>query len=132
MNSFTAFILAHEDLAFALKNTVEKITGSQQNIFPYSNKIESLPIIVEKINNQIAELNSEIIFVFVDLVGGSCWSLANMVHKKYPDIIVIGGVNLPMLLSLIVNYENLDSKELIDKIIEDSKKGIKIISRNKM
>jgi mannose/fructose-specific phosphotransferase system component IIA len=132
MKSFTAFILAHEDLAFALKNTVEKITGSQHNIFPYSNKVESLPIIVEKISAQMDNLNSEIIFIFVDLVGGSCWSLANMIQKKYPDIFVIGGVNLPMLFSLIINYDSLAAEELINKITEDSKKGIKIISRNKM
>ena len=129
MNSFAAFILAHEDFAFALKNTVEKITGPQQNIFPYSNKTESLPIIAEKINNQISVLNSDIIFVFVDLVGGSCWGLANMISKEQPEIIIIGGVNLPMLLSLIINHGNLPAEELIDKIVEDSKKGIKIIGR---
>ena len=130
MNSFTAFILAHEDLAFSLKNTVEKITGTQNSIFPYSNKTEILPIIFEKINNQISELNSDIIFVFVDLVGGSCWSLANMILKENPEIIIIGGVNLPMILSLIINHANLSAEKLIDKILEDSKKGIKVLGGN--
>jgi mannose/fructose-specific phosphotransferase system component IIA len=130
MKSFAAFILAHEDFAFSLKNTVEKITGPQQNIFPFSNKTESLQIIFANINQQIVKLNSEIIFVFVDLIGGSCWSLANMIYKEHPEIIIIGGVNLPMILSLIINHEKLKLEQLKNKIIEDSKKGIKVLSRN--
>ena len=85
MNSFNAFILAHEDFAESLKSTAEKITGSQPNIFFYSNKIDSLQIIFKKINEQIETLQSNRIYVFVDLIGGSCWSLANMIAKENPD-----------------------------------------------
>lgn len=130
MKSFAAFILSHEELASSLKNTVDKITGPQHNIFPYSNKIDSLPIILEKVEEQIKQLNSEMIFVFVDLVGGSCWSLANMIFRNHPEVIVIGGVNLPMIISLIINYESLSAEKLIDKILEDSKKGIKVLGKD--
>ena len=127
MNSFNAFILAHEDFAESLKSTAEKITGSQPNIFFYSNKIDSLQIIFKKINEQIETLQSNRIYVFVDLIGGSCWSLANMIAKENPDIIVVGGVNLPMVLSFIINHEKLETAQLTEKIIEDSKKGIKVL-----
>ncbi len=127
MEPFNAFILAHEDFAKSLKSTAEKITGPQPNIFPYSNKIDSLQIIFKKINEQVAILQSNRIYIFVDLIGGSCWSLANMIAKEHPDIIVVGGVNLPMVISFIINHDKLDTALLCEKIIEDSKKGIKVL-----
>jgi mannose/fructose-specific phosphotransferase system component IIA len=130
MDSFNVFILAHEDFAESLKSTAEKITGSQPNIFPYSNKIDSLQIIFKKINEQLAIMQSHKIYVFVDLIGGSCWSLANMIVKEHPEIIVIGGVNLPLVISFINNQEKLETESLTQKIIEDSKKGIKVLGGN--
>lgn len=130
MAPFASFILAHEDFALSLKNTIEKITGPQDNIYTYSNKTDALPVILNKISKKLSTIESDKIFVFVDLVGGSCWGLANMVLKDHPDVIVIGGVNLPMILSLIINHENLPVEKLVNKIIEDSKKGIKELGRN--
>ena len=130
MDSINAFILAHEDFAESLKSTAEKIIGSQPNIFPYSNKIDSLQIMFKKINEQIAVLQSNRIYVFVDLIGGSCWSLTNMIAKEHPDIIVVGGVNLPMVISFIINHDKLETEPLTEKIIEDSKKGIKVLGGN--
>ena len=53
-----------------------------------------------------------------------------MIAKAHPEIITIGGVNLPMVISLIINHEKLEIEQLTDKIIEDSKKGIKVLGRN--
>jgi fructoselysine and glucoselysine-specific PTS system IIA component len=129
MDSFAAFILAHEDFAESLKITAEKITGLQPNIFAYTNKIDSLPVIIEKINKKLASIQSDKIFVFADLIGGSCWSLANMIAREHPEVKIIGGVNLPMVISLIINHEKLVIDQLTEKIIEDSKKGIKEFTR---
>jgi len=129
MDSFAAFILAHEDFAESLKITAEKITGLQPNIFAYTNKIDSLPVIIEKINKKLASIQSDKIFVFADLIGGSCWSLANMIARDHPEVKIIGGVNLPMVISLIINHEKLVIDQLTKKIIEDSKKGIKEFTR---
>ena len=65
----------------------------------------------------------------MDLIGGSCWSLANMIAREHPEIKIIGGVNLPMVISLIINHKKFEIDRLTEKIIEDSKKGIKEFSR---
>jgi len=127
MHSFAVFILAHNDLAFSLKETAEQIMGEQKNIFPYSNKTESLPILFDKIRNQITALNKDHIYFFVDLIGGSCWNLASMLKKELPNLIIFGGVNLPMIFSLLMNHDSLTSNDLINKVIEDSRKGIKLL-----
>lgn len=130
MKSCAAFIIAHEDFAQSLNSTVEKIMGSQENIYAYSNKTDSLPVLFEKIKKQMESLKDKQIFVFVDLVGGSCWSLANMIVKQFTDITVIGGVNLPMIVSLIINHDKMTKNQLIDKLVEDSRKGIKVLQGN--
>lgn len=131
MKSFAIFILTHGDLAFSLKNTVENIIGKQPPIFPYTNKIDTLPLLFEKINNHLHELNTKNLYLFVDLVGGSCWSLANMLKKENPGLVVLGGVNIPMIVSFLINYENLDQTNLIIKIMEDAKKGIALLGNIK-
>lgn len=128
-NSFVAFIIGHSEFAESLKTTVEKITGQQPNLFAYSNKAESLSNIYKKIRERISKFESDKKYIFVDLMGGSCWSLASMVAREYPEIIIISGVNLPMVISLIINHHELDTDHLTNKILEDSKKSIQILNR---
>lgn len=124
MDSYGLFILSHENLAESLKKTIEKIIGRQENLFSFSNKTDSLQVIEEKIKKQIHKYNYDRNILFVDLVGGSCWSLANLMKKKDESLTVIGGVNLSMLVSIYMNYQKLDYEELIQKTIEDGKRGI--------
>jgi len=52
-----------------------------------------------------------------------------MIARDHPEVKIIGGVNLPMVISLIINHEKLVIDQLTKKIIEDSKKGIKEFTR---
>lgn len=128
MASYAIILLTHGELAFALKNTVEHIVGKQEDIYPFTNKTDSLPVLYKKIESQINLLHEKNKYLFVDLVGGSCWNLVNMLAKDNKNLTVIGGVNLPMLLSFIVNHDSLSHQKLIEKIIDDSKKNIQILT----
>jgi mannose/fructose-specific phosphotransferase system component IIA len=50
--------------------------------------------------------------------------LANRIKRNSKDIAVIGGVNLPMLVSYHINYNRLHWNDLLDKVVLDSNKGI--------
>ena len=129
MDTYAVFILTHEDLSYSLVRTVEKIVGKQENVYPFSNKTEASSILFQKITDQIKALNKEHYIMFVDLVGGSCWSLANMIHNKNPYLTVIGGVNLSMLVSFFVNHKQMEYSDLIDKVVADSHRGIILIRK---
>jgi PTS system mannose-specific IIA component len=120
------FIIAHEDLSFSLVQTVESVLGKQESFFPYSNKHDSLQLLAQRIKNQIQTFQANDIVCFTDLKGGSCWTLANILRKEIPNITVISGVNLPMLITYFNNLNELPFKQLIDKVINDACRSITI------
>ena len=124
MNTFATFIVTHEKMAICLQRATEKILGEQKNLFPYTNLVDSLPVLAEKITQNIEEVNPDHIVFFIDLAGGSCWNLANMIQKQHKNATIIAGVNMPMMISYFTNLNEIPFKELIKKVIEDGSRGI--------
>lgn len=122
------FLISHEYLASALLKAVEKIIGPQENVFAYSNSKDSLPLLADKITAQIQEITAFHIVFFIDMMGGSCWALANMIRKKYPTSTIISGMNLPMLLSLFTSMDELSFDELVKKVKDNGIRGIQSIA----
>jgi len=118
------FIVAHEDLARSLFAAVECILGKQQNVYTFTNKIDSLPVLTAKMVTLIEKQPELQVVCFTDLMGGSCWTLANMIHQKYPGMAVISGVNLPMLISYFNNCTDLPPVQLVEKTTNDGGRGI--------
>jgi mannose/fructose-specific phosphotransferase system component IIA len=124
MNKFSTFIVTHEQMAICLQRAIEKILGQQENLFPYTNLVDSLPILAEKITKNIEEIKPDHIVFFIDLAGGSCWNLANMIQKQFQNATIIAGVNMPMLISYFSNLNEIPFNELIKKVINDGSRGI--------
>ena len=118
------FVLAHGDIAAALAGGVQKILGPQKNLFTFSNQLESLNVLAGKIQTLINDHKDKQVICFSDLKGGSCWTLASMMQKNNKDMIIISGVNLPMLITYFNNLANLDMPELIKKTVNDGCRGI--------
>ena len=130
MNEFLTFILTHEKMAICLQRAVEKILGKQEYLFPYTTIKDSMPVLVKKINQNIQKLYPKHIVCFVDLAGGSCWNLANILHKEHHNMTIISGVNMPMLISYFNHLNDLPFKELIKKVVTDGNTGIKQVEES--
>jgi mannose/fructose-specific phosphotransferase system component IIA len=124
MNYSVTFLITHEQIAVYLQRATEKILGKQQNLFSYTNLEDSLPVLAQKINQNIKDLKPAHIVCFVDLAGGSCWNLANMLHKEHKNVTIISGVNMPMLISYFTNLNEILFDELIKKVLKDGSRGI--------
>ena len=122
--SIATFILTHEQIAICLQKAVEKILGEQEHLFPYTNLVDALSVLAQKINDNINDIQPDHIVCFVDLAGGSCWSLANMIGKQHKNVTIIAGVNMPMLVSYFSNMNDLPYKALINKVVKDGSRGI--------
>ena len=122
-NIYTA-IITHGNLSGCLKRVTEKLIVPVTEVAYFSNKELTLEEIESEIESERTRLKPAKTAFFIDLVGGSCWLLANKIKRNDPDILVIGGVNVPMLISYHMNLEKLNWEQLIDKVIEDGKKGI--------
>jgi PTS system mannose-specific IIA component len=124
MNNYATFIVTHEQMAICLQKASEKILGEQKNLFPYTNLKDSLPVLAKKITKNIEEIKAKHVVFFVDLAGGSCWNLANMIQKQYKNVTIIAGVNMPMLISYFTNLNEIPFKALMKKIVNDGSRGI--------
>jgi len=95
-------IATHGTLAEGFKNAVEVIAGQADHIHPISLKAgEDVEKFGEVLANQIHNLmNPEGVIVFTDLVSASPYN---------QSIIIIGGVNLPMVLEGL-NHQFLGTK----------------------
>jgi mannose/fructose-specific phosphotransferase system component IIA len=124
MKKYATFILTHEQLAICLQKAIEKILGKQKHLYVYTNLVDTLPILTKKIEEKIKIVKADRIVCFVDFAGGSCWSLAHMIQKKYPAFTIISGVNMPMLVSYFSNLNELDYQALLAKVVKDGSRGI--------
>lgn len=124
MYTCATFIITHEQIAIYLQRASENILGEQKNLFPYTNLEDSLPVLAQKITQNIEDLKPDHIICFVDLAGGSCWNLAKMIQKQYKNVSIISGVNLPMLVSYFTNLNEIPFEELIKKVVKDGSRGI--------
>ncbi len=120
-------IIAHSNLAKALMGSVEKMLGTQENTYAYSNEHDSMTVLAEKIESRIRDSGATNAVCFIDLKGGSCWTLARTLKHKYQNMTVISGVNLPMLTTYFNNRTRMNPSDLIEKTVADGCRGITLI-----
>jgi mannose/fructose-specific phosphotransferase system component IIA len=117
-------LITHGNFADCLKKLAEKLVTPVVDIQTYTNMTLSLEEIENDITGKIEQNKPDKSLILVDLAGGSCWLAANRVKRGNPDIAVIGGVNVPLIVSYHINCTNLNWNDLLAKIVEDGKKGI--------
>ena len=59
--SIATFILTHEQIAICLQKAVEKILGEQGHLFSYTNLVDALPVLAQKIHDN----KCQVIFHFL-------------------------------------------------------------------
>lgn len=124
-------VVAHGDMGVELVRSLHMIMGAAPGVFAVSlspeESIEDLERAVkETITKGLAAYDGAYTIVFVDMFGGSC---ANVAAKAAADIdperiIVVAGVNLPMVLDAVINRDILDFPDLVSKVVEAGNRSI--------
>lgn len=131
-------LVTHGPYATALIESVEMVYGKQEKIESvYLSQGESVEKLQEKINEAINTLNCEQVLIMVDILGGTPYT-AGAIKLENPNINVITGINMPMLLE-ILPHRNEDLKVLSKIAAESGKNGIvdvkekyEMINKNKL
>ncbi len=121
---FDCMILTHGSLGSCLKEIVEEMMGKQQGMTVVSNQGRDVESLLSKLEEIALKNKSREIFFFVDLYGGSCWQTAKRFGAKRGDVILITGVNLPMLVQFFSKRNKLNRFELLERVVESGKGGI--------
>lgn len=107
---------SHHNLAVGLKDTVQYILPNVGEITAIAGYIDNSSI-EEKINEVMVRDNEDTdILIFTDMLGGS----VNQAFIKYinqPNVYLITGMNLPVVLTILLNTLN---KRLTDNHIREA------------
>jgi len=124
-------IVAHGDMGVELVRSLHMIMGAAPGVFAVSlspeESIEDLERAVRNtITKGLAAYDGAYTLVLVDMFGGSC---ANVAAKAAADldserIIVVAGVNLPMVVDAVINRDILDFPDLVRKVVEAGNRSI--------
>lgn len=122
----TKFAIAtHGNFAKGLESTLELFVPNQDITF-LSAYVEDLPPIEQQLEDFFANLdNEELVVVFTDLFGGSV-NQKVLLGSEGKNIQIIAGFNLPIVLEIILNQEDLTT-EKIQQLIEASREALRIV-----
>ncbi len=118
-----AIIIGHGSFAQAMLETAEAIVGEQENVEVVSNKGFSCEQLGHEIERRCHNRERDTI-VFLDLPGGSCTISCYNVLKEHPDMNVISGVNLPLLIEFFMLRNKYSAGELVPLLVKKGKDNI--------
>lgn len=135
MEKMNIIIITHGNFGEELIKSAEMIIGKIYNIKSLSLTQDlSLDDLVNLTRDEISGIENDVILI-TDLFGGTPNNVASY-FKESMSIPVITGVNLPMLISIVMERENILSRglnekklvmELLNDAIIDAKDAIRII-----
>ena len=123
MNSF--LIITHSTLAEGFYNSTKFLSGLTTNvkfIDAYVDESDWTKEAEEIISNQDKEKQ---LIVLTDIYGGSVNQKMTLMLTKY-HFMLITGVNLPLVLSIVLDTQPL-TKEQCSNLVEEARKQLQII-----
>lgn len=122
-------IAAHGNMAKAMLESAELIVGKQEKVETLGlNHGDSIDDFSKKLENGIEKYKDEGVLLLLDFYGGTPFNTSAIVINKFAKVCeleCLTGVNLPMLLELFLNRENMKLKELKNLCEEVGISGIK-------
>lgn len=120
----TGVVVAHADLAAALIEAAEKISGIEGALIPISNDGLSPSALEAKLSEEVGEGPA---ILFTDLSSGSCTFACSSLVRTHPGLAVVTGTNLAMLIDFLFNRD-LEPAALAGRVVEKGRSGSKAIS----
>ena len=117
-------VAAHGEFSGGIKSAVTLIAGDQKQFQTVSlREGDSVEKCKENLQSKTLEVNDgNGVIIFTDLFGATPANAAAYSAKE--DIIVIAGVNLPMILEILAVRNSTDVKTLAQMAMESGKKSI--------
>lgn len=116
-------LASHGELSQGLKQTAEMILGATSNIYALSAYRNEDEPIEKQLNSLIKKLGTKNLFVLTDILGGSVNNEMLMLLKNNPDIHLITGMNLPLVISIATQTGEIDSS-ILETIVSESKNSL--------
>jgi mannose PTS system EIIA component len=119
-----ALLVMHADLATALLHAASSVYGEIGGVQVLSNEGLSKTQIEERIVSEVAHWRDGGLLL-TDFWGGSCHTCAMAAARGHGHIVLLTGVNLPMLLDYLHNRDHFGVDELADRMLQRGRDNIR-------
>jgi len=119
-----ALLVMHSDLADALLRAAAKVYGAIDGVDVLSNEGLSREDLEGKIERRVAGWG-EGGLVLTDFWGGSCHQCGVAATRGHGDVIVVTGINLPVLLDYLHNREEYGPVALAQRLVQKGRDSIR-------
>lgn len=114
-------VIAHGEMAAGLIDAVRHIAGVDGDFLkPLSNRGVGPEALAQEVRNLSS---NEPTIVFTDLQSGSCGFAARRCVQENPNLVVISGVNLPILLEFVMRRQ-LPLEQLVPFLLNKGRSAI--------
>jgi len=114
-------VLCHAEMAAGMVQAARDITGvDAEALTPLSNRDCSPETLTRRVEGA---LRGGPAIVFTDLAAGSCGFTARRLCLKRGEVVVVSGVNLPMLVDFVM-HRDMPLGELVPRLMDKGRAGI--------
>jgi mannose/fructose-specific phosphotransferase system component IIA len=118
-------VVAHTELAEALLAAVRAIAGDEIGLVAVSNRGSDRAALLRRLEEAVAGRPT---LVFTDMPGGSCAHTAAHLARGRPELRVVTGVNLAMLLDFVFHRE-LPLEAAAERAVQTGRVAVGIVGR---
>ena len=124
-------VLSHGEMAHGMIHSLNFLYGQAEGLRALCLYPEHSP---EDFDAMLAEAVQEVdqgdgVLIFTDINGGTPANRALMLAAQRPDVEVITGMNLPLLLAAVSSRDFCTLLQLVEELLEESKLSIVCTSR---
>lgn len=120
-------LMSHGTMASGIKNTVELITGTHENLISYDAYVDGHDDVKKFISDLLEKHVEDEIILVTDVLGGSVNNEALM-FNSYSNVYVISGMNAPLVINLVTSNE-IDTRKLIQQSVVASKDMVRFYQK---
>ena len=122
-------LVGHGPLANGLAGALEMICGPQEafavvRLRP-EDDVERVARRLEQALRRLGVARDEEAVIFADLFGAAPANAAASLLRTRPNIEIVAGMNLPMLLDAALGREGVSARELADRAIENGRESVR-------
>lgn len=120
-----ALIVTHADLSQALVRAAEKVVGAIDDVVLLSNEGLSRADLEAAIEERVQGwANGGLLLT--DFWGGSCHTCGASAVRRHGELVIVTGINLPLLLDYLYNRDKLPVSELAERLQQKGRDSIRI------
>ncbi|GEO64574.1 PTS sugar transporter subunit IIA [Companilactobacillus nantensis] len=120
-------VASHGSMAEGMKNTIELFAGQNENVSYISAYVKKNDDLSETIDNLFSSFNDDDkVIIFTDLMGGSVNQRLTVKAQNNPNIFIVYGFNLPIVIEAILSKEEV-TKSYIKKLVQVGKDSLGMV-----